>query len=142
MTDYQPGSSNTSPTTYTPTGAQQPTPYSAQPVQYAMPAHAPLQPQAPMGYAATQVEHKSKVAAALLAFFLGGLGIHGFYLGNTSMGITLLLVNLISVPLMLIGIGFLGLFGVGIICLIQTILYLVAPDQEFYNKYVVQKRWF
>jgi TM2 domain-containing membrane protein YozV len=30
---------------------------------------------------------KSKVAAALLAFFMGGLGIHRFYLGYTTIGI-------------------------------------------------------
>ncbi|TAD75854.1 MAG: TM2 domain-containing protein [Oscillatoriales cyanobacterium] len=30
---------------------------------------------------------KSKVAAALLCFFLGGLGIHRFYLGYTTVGL-------------------------------------------------------
>ncbi len=34
---------------------------------------------------------KSKVAAALLCFFLGGLGIHRFYLGYTGLGIAQLL---------------------------------------------------
>ncbi|MDP9310394.1 MAG: TM2 domain-containing protein [Chloroflexota bacterium] len=88
------------------------------------------------------VEQKSKVAAALLAFFLGGLGVHGFYLGNSSMGVTLLLIWLISWPLLFVGIGFLGLSAVGLISLIQTILYIAASDQEFHHKYVVSKRWF
>ncbi len=34
---------------------------------------------------------KSKVAAALLCFFLGGLGIHRFYLGYTTIGIVQIL---------------------------------------------------
>ncbi len=148
MSDYRPGSSDTPSTPYAqnglPPGYQQQAPYPAQPATYTMPQHAPMQPQSPMAspYAAPYTEQKSKVAAALLAFFLGGFGIHGFYLGNTGMGIALLLINLVSLPLMLIGIGFLGWFGVGIICLIQTILYISVPDQQFYQKYVVEKRWF
>jgi TM2 domain-containing membrane protein YozV len=34
---------------------------------------------------------KSKVTAALLCFFLGGLGIHRFYLGYTTIGIVQIL---------------------------------------------------
>ena len=86
---------------------------------------------------------KNKIAAALLAFFLGGLGIHGFYLGNNTMGITLLIISFVSLPLTcLAGLGLLGYGVVGVICLIQTIMYLVASDAEFYQKYVVEKRWF
>ncbi|MBE9118605.1 TM2 domain-containing protein [Lusitaniella coriacea LEGE 07157] len=39
----------------------------------------------------TQSSSKSKVAAALLCWFLGGLGIHRFYLGYTGIGIIQLL---------------------------------------------------
>lgn len=35
---------------------------------------------------------KSKVTAALLAFFLGTLGIHNFYLGRNALGVTQLLL--------------------------------------------------
>ena len=35
---------------------------------------------------------KSKIVAALLAFFLGGLGIHKFYLGKNTAGIIMLAV--------------------------------------------------
>ena len=121
---------------------QQPAP------QYQQPFANPGQPMnvvvnvAPTGYAQPYVAQKSKVAAALFAFFLGGFGVHGFYLGNTSMGIVLLLVTLISFPLMLILIGFFSLFVVSIICLIQAILYIAASDQDFDQKYVIEKRWF
>jgi len=39
---------------------------------------------------------KSKIAAALLAFFLGTFGIHNFYLGRTGLGVTQLLLATIG----------------------------------------------
>lgn len=39
---------------------------------------------------------KSKVAAALLCFFFGMLGVHRFYLGHNGAGIALLLMTLLS----------------------------------------------
>lgn len=44
---------------------------------------------------------KSKAAAALLCFFLGGLGIHRFYTGQVGLGLALLLTSLILGPLTL-----------------------------------------
>lgn len=38
---------------------------------------------------------KSKAIAALLCFFLGGLGIHRFYTGQNGLGIALLLTTLL-----------------------------------------------
>ncbi|MCA0352475.1 MAG: TM2 domain-containing protein [Chloroflexi bacterium] len=85
---------------------------------------------------------KNKVVAALLAFFAGPLGLHGFYLGNNQMGLILLLSNVVFLPLACIIIGFFGYALVGLVCLAQAILYLVASDGEFYQKYVIEKRWF
>ena len=42
---------------------------------------------------------KSKVVAALLAFFLGGLGIHRFYLGHTTTAIVMLASSLVGIAL-------------------------------------------
>lgn len=39
---------------------------------------------------------KSKLAAGLLAIFLGGLGIHRFYLGDTNRGVLMLLLSVLS----------------------------------------------
>ena len=122
---------------------QQPYPPQAQPPyppqnlqQYPPPYPAPYgYPPQPVPYA----QGPTKVGAALFAFFLGGFGAHGFYTGNTSMGVTLLLVSLISIPLCLVGIGVLGIFAVSIITLIQTILYASATDYAFYQKYVLSK---
>ncbi|CAM2794650.1 hypothetical protein DRF59_05145 [Chryseobacterium flavum] len=41
---------------------------------------------------------KSKSIAALLAFFLGGLGIHRFYLGQNVMGILYLIFCWTFIP--------------------------------------------
>jgi hypothetical protein len=41
-------------------------------------------------------ELKSKLAAGLFGIFLGGLGIHRFYLGYTGLGITQIVVTLIT----------------------------------------------
>lgn len=39
---------------------------------------------------------KSKVAAALLCFFLGGLGIHRFYLGHIGSGAAILILSVVG----------------------------------------------
>lgn len=64
---------------------------------------------------------KSKLAAALFAFFLGGLGIHKFYLGRIGWGIVYLLFCWTFIP--------------AIVALIEGILLLVMSDDEFNRKY-------
>jgi TM2 domain-containing membrane protein YozV len=63
---------------------------------YAAPGYAAPGYGAP-GYGAppaVAVPYKSKAAAALLCFFLGGLGIHRFYTGQAGLGLALLLTTL------------------------------------------------
>ncbi|HWJ97230.1 MAG TPA: TM2 domain-containing protein, partial [Acidimicrobiales bacterium] len=69
------------------------------------PTPAPAALVAPMGYVApvagvylpvVTTPPKSKIAAGLLAFFLGTLGIHRFYLGYNGIGITMLLLTVLS----------------------------------------------
>ena len=86
----------------------------------------------------THTNQKSKIVAGLLAFFLGGLGIHKFYLGCNKEGIIMLLI------------WFFGLFLAGIpsiiiaiIAFIESLIYLFKSDEDFYNTYVVHKKcWF
>lgn len=86
---------------------------------------------------------KNKVAAALLAFFLGSLGVHKFYLGYNGAGSTMLLLTLIGIPLSLIGIGLLMIMGVSIIAFVEFIIYLVTDDKDFQERYVENSRpWF
>lgn len=83
-------------------------------------------------------EGKSKIVAALLAFFLGWLGIHKFYLGCSTAGIIMLAGSLggfilLGIPTMIIAvIGF-----------IEFIMYLIKSDDDFNRIYVEnQKCWF
>ncbi len=63
---------------------------------------------------------KSKVAAGLLAIFLGGIGIHKFYLGKVGMGILYIVFCWTYIP--------------AIIGFIEGIIYLCSNDENFQLK--------
>ena len=72
-------------------GSSPPFPGEDRPPRYNPPRYQPVQGMAPpAGYL-----QKSRVAAGLLAFFLGSLGIHCFYLGNSSGGLVRLLISVL-----------------------------------------------
>ena len=64
---------------------------------------------------------KSKLAAALFAFFLGWCGIHKFYLGRTGWGIVYALFFWTAIPAV---VGF-----------IEGVVYLTMTEEAFANKY-------
>lgn len=81
------------------------------------------------------VGSKSKVAAGLLAIFLGSFGIHKFYLGYSGAGVTMLLITLLTCTL--------GAIIMGPIALIEGIIYLTMTDEAFEETYVRHtKSWF
>ena len=81
---------------------------------------------------------KNRIVAALLALFLGWLGIHKFYLGKNTAGIIMALCGtigwvLFAIPPMI----------VGVIAFIEFIIYLVKSDGDFHRDYVAgNKSWF
>jgi hypothetical protein len=66
---------------------------------------------------------------------LGGLGIHKFILGLTTPGLIMLLVTVLTCG---VGGAVMGLIG-----LVEGIIYLTKSDEEFYQRYIVEKvGWF
>ena len=66
---------------------------------------------------------KDRIAAAIFALVLGGLGIHKFYLGNIGMGILYLVFSWTGIP--------------SIIGFIEGIIYLTKSDEDFYHDHVL-----
>lgn len=58
----------------------------------------------------------------VLAIFLGGLGIHNFYLGRTGIAITQLVLYLVGFATSWLGIGLLLVFGVAIWVIVELFL--------------------
>lgn len=103
----------------------------------------PPSPLTQPAYASSRREDKSPVAAGLFAIFLGGLGVHRFYLGYTNQGIILLAATILSWLTAIILIGLLGLMVISVICLVEGIIYLTKNPDEFQDIYVDNKRpWF
>ena len=76
-----------------------------------------------------------KVVAGICGILLGSLGIHKFILGYNKEGIIMLLVSLITC-------GF-GASIIGIIGLVEGIIYLTKSDEEFVEIYGKgTKGWF
>jgi TM2 domain-containing membrane protein YozV len=76
-----------------------------------------------------------KIIAGVLGILLGALGIHKFVLGYTTEGLVMLLVTVLTC-------GFGGAV-MGIIGLIEGIIYLTKTDEEFDATYVQNKKgWF
>lgn len=69
---------------------------------------------------------KNKVAAGLLAIFLGGIGIHKFYLGKVGLGILCIVFFWTGIP---------SLVGI-----IEGIVYLCSNDENFQLKHHVRLR--
>ena len=76
-----------------------------------------------------------KVVAGILGILLGALGIHKFILGYSKEGIIMLLVSLLTC-------GF-GSPVMGVIGLVEGIIYLTKTDEEFQQIYLENKKgWF
>ena len=85
---------------------------------------------------------EKKLVAGILAIFLGGLGIHKFYLGYTQEGaIQLVLGFLCNISCFCLP-GVLASL-IWIVGIIEGVLYLTKSDQEFVDTYINgRKGWF
>jgi len=74
---------------------------------------------------------EKKIVAGICGILLGAFGVHKFILGYTKEGIIMLVVSLLTCGLM------------GIVGLIEGIIYLTKTDQEFVDTYITNhKTWF
>ena len=64
---------------------------------------------------------KNRIVAAILAFFVGGFGVHKFYLGQIGWGIVYLLFCWTFIP--------------ALVAFIEFIIYLCTSDEDFARKY-------
>ena len=100
------------------------------------PEHVPPPPPPPPPQSSGE---NKKIIAGILAILLGALGIHKFFLGYTTEGIIMLAVTLVVGGVTCgTGAGIMGIVG-----LIEGIIYLTKSDAEFEQTYVVgRKPWF
>jgi TM2 domain-containing membrane protein YozV/ribosomal protein L40E len=83
------------------------------------------------------VSDKSRTAATLLAFFLGGLGIHRFYLGHTGIGVAQLILYILGwATIWIFGIGAIFFVAVGIWALVDFIMLLAGTMRDSNGKLV------
>ncbi|MDR1088120.1 MAG: NINE protein [Coriobacteriales bacterium] len=114
------------------------------PPTYSVPPEQPYtQPPPPAGQYKSRSHgigsvRKEKWPAAVLAFMLGWLGIHKFYLGYKTEGLTMLLISLIG------GLCFgLGYAVIAIISIIEAVKYVTLTEEDFEATYVRgYKGWF
>ena len=82
---------------------------------------------------------EKKIVAGICGILLGALGIHKFILGYTMEGVIMLAVSIV-VGIFTCGVG---ASIVGIIGLIEGIIYLTKSDEDFVRTYIQGKRgWF
>ncbi|MCP2014251.1 TM2 domain-containing membrane protein YozV [Deinococcus sp. HSC-46F16] len=135
-------------------------PLSSEPVTHA-PASRPADPWAmgapPTQYASGPIPSDiatRRLIAGLLGIVLGAFGVHKLYLGITTPGLIMLGVNvgvwivalLLGLLLFIVGVvvtlPIAGLISgaVGLLGLVEGILYLTKSDEDFYREYVVGKK--
>ena len=82
----------------------------------------------------TEASNK-KLAVGLAAIFLGAFGVHKFMLGYTKAGLIMLMVSLLTWGI--------GGFVMGVIGVVEGILYVSKTPQEFSDMYQQGVReWF
>lgn len=86
----------------------------------------------------TEASNK-KLAAGLLGIFFGGFGVHKFVLGYSTPGVIMLVITLAG------GVVTCGVssFVMGVIGLIEGIIYLTKSPEDFQATYIDSSReWF
>lgn len=70
--------------------------------------------------------NKSKMAAGLLGIFLGGFGVHNFYLGYTNKAVLQLVLMIVGFVLSCVFVGIFLVFGIAVWGLVEGIMILTG----------------
>ena len=82
----------------------------------------------------TEASNK-KLAVGMAAIFLGAFGVHKFILGYTKAGVIMLVVSVLTCGV--------GAFVMGVIGVVEGIIYLSKTPEEFALTYMQAERpWF
>lgn len=114
-------------------------------VPWGAPPPAPTYPQASYGGHDPVKEFAGKkIAAGICGILLGGFGVHKFILGFNGAGAIMLSVYLVGIITgMCLFVPIIASIAIGIIGLVEGIIYLTKSDEEFYQTYAVErKEWF
>jgi TM2 domain-containing membrane protein YozV len=74
---------------------------------------------------------KNRKIAALLAFLLGGIGAHKFYMGSWGWAIVYAVVSIGAVSAEFPEL----LFAIGVLLIVEAIMYIRMTDEAFAEKY-------
>jgi TM2 domain-containing membrane protein YozV len=86
-----------------------------------------------------EVSPKSRLATTLLAWFLGTLGVHRFYLGKTGTAIAMLVIGIVGWATIWLPFGFILIIAVGIWALIDFIFAVAGIMKDKEGRLI--KRW-
>jgi len=87
---------------------------------------------------------EKKIAAGICGILVGGFGVHKFILGFNTAGIIMLVASLAGVVLgSCLVFPILATAAMGVIGLVEGIIYLTKSDEDFYQAYAIEKKeWF
>lgn len=86
---------------------------------------------------------EKKLAAGICGILIGALGVHKFILGYTKEGLIMLLTSVAGILLSCFIVPIFATMAMGIIGLIEGIMYLTKTDDEFVSTYINSKKgWF
>jgi TM2 domain-containing membrane protein YozV len=94
-------------------------------------------PQQQYGAAGYGVSDKQKMVAALLAFFLGTVGVHRFYTGKVGTGIAMAVLTVIGWITSIFIVGYFIVMAIGLWALIDFIMILMGKFTDKYGRLIV-----
>ncbi len=94
-------------------------------------------PQSQYGMAGQGVSDKQKMVVALLAFFLGTVGIHRFYTGKVGTGVAMAIITVIGWITSIFIFGYILIVATGLWALIDFIMILMGKFTDKYGRPIV-----